>query len=63
MRRCITLTTDLGTSDHYVGAMKGAILSVNPEAALVDISHHVDHFGNAVTNLDRRDLAGIDPSR
>ncbi len=37
----ITLTTDLGLSEHYAGAMKGAILSVNPDATIVDISHEV----------------------
>ena len=37
----ITLTTDFGLSDHYVGAMKGAILSVNPRATIVDITHDV----------------------
>ncbi len=36
-RGIITLTTDFGTSDHYVGAMKGVILNINPEAQLVDI--------------------------
>lgn len=37
----ITLTTDFGTSDGYVGAMKGAIYSVAPTATVVDISHDV----------------------
>jgi hypothetical protein len=37
----ITLTTDFGTRDGYVGAMKGAILSVNPHATVVDISHDI----------------------
>ena len=37
----ITLTTDFGLSEHYVGAMKGAILSVNPRATIVDITHDV----------------------
>jgi S-adenosyl-L-methionine hydrolase (adenosine-forming) len=37
----ITLTTDFGLSEHYVGAMKGAILSVNPRATIVDITHEV----------------------
>ena len=37
----VTLTTDFGHSDHYVGAMKGAILNVNPEAKVVDICHDV----------------------
>ncbi len=40
-RPIITLTTDYGTSDHYVGAMKGVILNINPEATVVDISHSV----------------------
>jgi len=38
----ITLLTDFGTTDEYVGVMKGAILSVNPSAMIVDITHHVD---------------------
>jgi S-adenosyl-L-methionine hydrolase (adenosine-forming) len=37
----ITLTTDFGLSEHYVGAMKGSILSVNPRATIVDITHEV----------------------
>ncbi len=41
MKRVITLTTDFGTSDGYVGAMKGVILSINPDAALVDITHEI----------------------
>ena len=36
----ITLTTDFG-SGWYVGAMKGAVLCVNPRAVIVDISHGV----------------------
>ncbi len=37
----ITLTTDFGTRDGYVGAMKGVILSICPEAHLVDITHEL----------------------
>lgn len=37
----ITLTTDFGLTDPYVGIMKGVILSVNPEARCVDISHQI----------------------
>jgi S-adenosyl-L-methionine hydrolase (adenosine-forming) len=37
----ITLTTDFGLTEHYVGAMKGAILTVNPRATIVDITHEV----------------------
>jgi S-adenosylmethionine hydrolase len=37
----VTLTTDFGTADGYVGTMKGVILSVVPGAQLVDISHEI----------------------
>lgn len=40
----ITLTTDLGINDHYVGALKGTILSQMPEAVIVDITHLVPPF-------------------
>jgi S-adenosyl-L-methionine hydrolase (adenosine-forming) len=40
----ITLTTDFGTSDHLVGAMKGVILNINPAARIVDLNHHVTPF-------------------
>jgi len=41
MAPIITLTTDLGLTDAYVAAMKGVILSINPEAKLVDICHTI----------------------
>lgn len=37
----ITLLTDFGTSDPYVGIMKGAILSVDPSAVIVDLTHDI----------------------
>jgi S-adenosyl-L-methionine hydrolase (adenosine-forming) len=37
----ITLLTDFGTRDGYVGAMKGVISSILPAAEMDDISHHV----------------------
>ncbi|HEX5884193.1 MAG TPA: SAM-dependent chlorinase/fluorinase [Pyrinomonadaceae bacterium] len=37
----ITLLTDFGTADYFVGAVKGAILSVNPLAAIADITHEI----------------------
>lgn len=37
----ITLLTDFGAEDGYVGAMKGVILSINPRAAIIDISHQI----------------------
>lgn len=41
IRPIITLTTDFGLSDPYVAAMKGVILGLNPEAAVVDVTHEV----------------------
>ncbi len=37
----ITLTTDFGTKDGYVGAMKGRILSMHPAADITDITHEI----------------------
>src|SRR5437763_3304232 len=37
----ITLITDFGTVDGYVGEMKGVILSRAPEAQIVDITHDI----------------------
>ena len=39
--RAIAILSDLGTKDYFVGAMKGAILSVNPDAKIVDLSHEI----------------------
>lgn len=45
----ITLTTDFGTKDHFVGAVKGAILSQLPDAKIIDISHQISPFNIAET--------------
>lgn len=37
----ITLTTDFGLADGYVAAMKGVILSIAPQATLIDITHQI----------------------
>jgi S-adenosyl-L-methionine hydrolase (adenosine-forming) len=37
----ITLLTDFGAQDYFVGAMKGVILSLNPDAAIVDLTHEI----------------------
>jgi len=42
MSAIITLTTDFGYGDSYVAAVKGAILSVNPEANIIDICHSIE---------------------
>ena len=40
----ITLTTDFGTKDHFVGAVKGAIYSELSDAKIVDITHQITPF-------------------
>ena len=37
----IVLTTDFGLADAFVGVMKGVILSINPQAALIDLTHAI----------------------
>lgn len=39
--RQIVLLTDFGRKDHYVGAIKGVIASINPHARVIDLSHDV----------------------
>jgi hypothetical protein len=41
MRPLITLLTDFGTADGYVGEMKGVLLARAPDATLVDITHEI----------------------
>jgi S-adenosylmethionine hydrolase len=43
----ITLTTDYGLKDHFVGALKGKLLSEFSEALIIDISHDIDAFNIA----------------
>ncbi len=40
----ITLTSDFGLNDHFIGAMKGVILEIAPEAQIIDINHAVQPF-------------------
>jgi hypothetical protein len=40
----VTLTSDLGTKDHYVAMMKGKLLSKSPALHIVDISHEIKSF-------------------
>jgi S-adenosyl-L-methionine hydrolase (adenosine-forming) len=63
MRRVVTLTTDFGTADGYVGEMKGVILTLAPNAELVDITHDippqdVDYARLTVARVWRRFPAG-----
>jgi S-adenosylmethionine hydrolase len=41
MRKIVTLLTDFGTRDHYVAAVKGILLSINPSLHLIDITHEI----------------------
>jgi len=43
-RPIITLTTDFGLNDHFVGTVKGVILNIFPEVEIVDICHSVQAF-------------------
>ena len=45
----ITLTTDFGIKDHFVGAVKGAIYSELPDVTIVDISHLISPFNISET--------------
>jgi S-adenosyl-L-methionine hydrolase (adenosine-forming) len=40
----VTITTDFGLDDHFVGTMKGVILNINPTVRFVDISHRVNSY-------------------
>jgi S-adenosyl-L-methionine hydrolase (adenosine-forming) len=42
MRPVITLTTDFGLDDPYVGIMKGVILNIVPDVQIVDITHNIE---------------------
>ena len=42
MRPIITLTTDFGINDPFVGIMKGVILNIAPNAEIVDITHSIE---------------------
>lgn len=71
-RPCISLLTDFGLQDSYVGQMKGAIAAVNPDAIIVDLTHAIPPqqvWQAAVTLCDSIDafppgtihLAVVDP--
>jgi len=44
VKRIITLTTDFGIDDHYVGSMKGVVLGINNEAVITDITHGIPKY-------------------
>ncbi|MHB8481706.1 MAG: SAM hydrolase/SAM-dependent halogenase family protein [Nitrospiria bacterium] len=44
MKPVITLTTDFGNKDYFVGSVKGVILQINPEIKIVDITHEIPPY-------------------
>ncbi|HYE79451.1 MAG TPA: SAM-dependent chlorinase/fluorinase, partial [bacterium] len=48
----ITLQTDFGTRDAFVGIMKGVILGIDPELRVVDLSHHIPPFDLRLPGLN-----------
>jgi S-adenosylmethionine hydrolase len=43
-KQVVTLITDFGDADHYVGVMKGVIKGINPEVEIVDVCHQVNSY-------------------
>jgi S-adenosylmethionine hydrolase len=43
-KKIITLLTDFGTKDGYVGAVKGVIKRINPQAEIMDVTHELDSY-------------------
>lgn len=58
----ISLLTDFGTQDAFVGIMKGVILNINPAVALVDLSHDVPPQDIVAGALILRSAAAFFPS-
>lgn len=58
----ISVTTDFGTKDPYVGIMKGIMLTINPAATVVDITHGVEHGDIVAGALALESAFGYFPS-
>jgi len=43
-KKIITLLTDFGTRDGYIGAVQGVIKRINPQAEIVDVTHDIDSY-------------------
>ena len=59
--RIVTLTTDFGTCGSFVGAMKGVILSLAPDARIVDITHEAPPFDIPAAALILEEAYGFFP--
>ena len=47
----VTLTTDFGRADPWVGVMKGVVLGICPSARLVDLTHEIPPYDVAAGQL------------
>ena len=63
MSPLITLTTDFGDASPYVAVMKGVILSINPAARLLDLSHRIRAAGRPPRRLLPRHRCPVLPGR
>ncbi len=61
MRSIITISTDFGTRDGFVGQMKGIMLGINPEASVVDVTHDIEPFSILEGALVIKGIAGHFP--
>jgi hypothetical protein len=43
-KQLVSLITDFGSNDYYVGVIKGVILGINPEAVIVDVCHNIASY-------------------
>jgi S-adenosylmethionine hydrolase len=60
-RSLITLTTDFGLSDSYAAQMKGAILTIAPDADLIDVTHKIPAQDRGVAAAVLADAVGAFP--
>jgi S-adenosylmethionine hydrolase len=58
----ITLTTDFGTGSPYVAAMKGVVLTLNPQAAIVDLTHDIPPQDICAGAIALADVAPLFPA-
>jgi S-adenosylmethionine hydrolase len=58
----ITLTTDFGVSDSYVAQMKGAILAINAQAQVIDVTHFIPPQNVRRAAAVLQEIAGVFPA-
>lgn len=59
----ITLTSDFGLKDPYVAEMKGVILTINPKATIIDVTHDVEKFNIGVAAFTLASAVNYFPQR